>query len=327
MTRFSVSATVVGVLTSLVLAPASYAQVDIQVPKTDEGEIKTRVWAGYEHMFTTDINNGGNIQRDSLLIGLSHEFELGESTALVTNLTYQLDSYDWSKGAKNGGKNDRAGGGFRWGEIHTPQLVALLNFEVSDNWSLIGAGLVKMSAESGANFDDAVTYAGGAGFMWTAEDKKLALGLLGAIVTEIEDDSTFAVLPLVTWKFADDWMFELNTRQTGAIGYGPELIWTPGDSVELALGASYQQRRFRLDNHTTKNTGGNTRVKNGVGKDTSVPVYARLGFIPAENIVLDLYAGAYATGRVRVAKKGGGKLRNADYDATPIVGAKFEYKF
>jgi hypothetical protein len=327
MTRASVSTVVGCVLASLVLAPTAYAQVDVPVPKTDEGETKTRVWAGYEHMFNTDINNGGQIQRDSLLLGLSREFELGDSTKLVTNVTYQLDSYDWSKGAKNGGKNDRTGGGFRWSEIHTPQLVGLLNFKLNDNWSLIGAGLVRMSAESGANLDDAVTYAAGAGFMWAADDKKLRLGMLGAVLTEIEDEATFAVLPLVHWRFAEDWMFELDTRRTGAIGYGPEIIWTPGDSMELALGAAYQQRRFRLDNHTTKNTGGDTRIKNGVGKDTSVPVYARLGFIPAENMLLDLYAGVYATGRVRVARKGGGKLRNADYDPTPMIGAKFEYKF
>jgi hypothetical protein len=320
MTR-NLTAIAACLLLSLMVTPAALAQVDVPVPKTTEKPGKTTVWAGYDHMFNTDINNGGQVQRDSLLLGISHNFELSEDTSLITNVTYQLDSYDWSKGAKNGGKKGAPGDprGFRWTEIHTPQLVGLLNMKVSDHWSLIGAGLVRMSAESGANLDDAVTYGGGIGFNWVAEDKKLSLGLLAAIITEIEDDATFAILPLVHWNFADDWNFELSTQRMGAIGYGPEVTWTPGDSMEFGFGAAYQKRRFRLDTHKT--------VKNGVGKETTVPVYVRLGLKPTEGMLIDLYAGVNVAGRVRTAKKGGGKLRNADYDPTPMIGAKFQYIF
>jgi hypothetical protein len=319
MTRRSAFTVAAGALATAILAPTALAQVDVPVPDTQEKPGRTRVWAGYEHMFNTDINNGGQIQRDSMLLGISHDFEISEDTSLITNVTYQLDSYDWSKGAKNGGKNNPPSAGFRWSEIHTPQLVALLDVKVSDHWSIIGAGLVRMSAETGANLDDAVTYGGGIGFNWVAEDKTLSLGLLAAVITQIEDDATFAVLPLVKWKISDSWRFDLWTRHMGAIGYGPEVVWAPSETTELALGAAYQQRRFRLDTHKT--------VPNGVGKETTAPVYARFGIKPTEGLLIDLYGGVNVAGRIRTARKGGGKLRNADYDPTPMVGANLKYQF
>jgi len=321
MTRSTFSAMAAGVLASALLASAAIAQVDVPVPDTREKPGNTKVWAGYDHMFNTDINNGGEIQRDSMLLGVSHDFELTEDTSLITNVTYQLDSYDWSKGAKTGGNNPDNGlpEGFRWTEIHTPQLVALMNMKLGEEWSLIGAGLVRMSAETGANLDDAVTYGGGLGFNWVAKDKTLSLGLLAAAISQIEDDATFAVLPLVKWKISDSWRFDLWTRHMGAIGYGPELAWQPSESFEMALGAAYQRRRFRLDTHKT--------VKNGVGQETTAPIYARFGYKPTEGMLLDLYAGVNVAGRVRTARKGGGKLRNADYDPTPMLGATFKYLF
>jgi hypothetical protein len=319
MTRTKLFAITAGLVASALLAPAALAQVDVPVPDTREQPGKTRVWAGYDHMFNTDINNGGEIQRDSLLLGLSHNFEITEDTSLITNVTYQMDSYDWSKGAKNGGKSGVPSAGFRWSEINTPQLVGLLRTKLNDNWGLFGVGLIRMSAETGANLDDAVTYGGGIGFNWVADDKKLSLGLLTGVLTVIEDDPTFAVLPLVKWQFADAWRFTLEPIYTGAIGYGPELTFSPTDSLELGLGASYQKRRFRLDSHKT--------VKNGVGQETTAPIFLRCGWKPGDGMLLDLYAGVDVAGHVRTARKGGGKLRGNDYDAAPMLGASFTYKF
>ena len=113
----------------------------------------------------------------------------------------------------------------------------------------------------------------------------------------------------------DSWKFRLGVSQLGAVGYGPALSWMMTEDWELGFGASYQRRRYRTDAGSL------------VGDETSMPVYAKLGWHPTPESVLELMAGVAVAGEVRAETKGGSKIFDRDTDPTPTIGLRGHIRF
>jgi hypothetical protein len=133
---------------------------------------------------------------------------------------------------------------------------------------------------------------------------------------QIEDDAQPIAFPVINWKFADAWMVRTGVSNLGAQnGVGAEIGWQATPKVELVGGVQFQRRRFRLN--------GNSQV----AQDTRIPIYGKLSFATSSQGKLDLFAGLAAGGELRLENKNGKKIREKDYDTTPMLGVQFNYVF
>lgn len=86
-----------------------------------------------------------------------------------------------------------------------------------------------------------------------------------------------------------------------------------------SVGAAYRVLRFRLSD-----TG---LVSNGVGQETSVPVFLHLTRNFTDQMALHFYGGVVAGGKLRVENPTGDKLREEDFDPAPLFGLTFVGRF
>ncbi|MCH7645385.1 MAG: hypothetical protein IH974_11185 [Myxococcales bacterium] len=272
-------------------------------PQASE-ERNTWMSLSYAHLFETDLDNTSvEVKRNSLLAIAGHRFALSDSVGLLTQAAYQLSAYDFS-----------GDGGVLWKDINQVTTMMMIDWRLDEHWSVLGGGLFRFSGEAGADFGDSLTGGGFGGFQYTWSENLRTGFLLGAM-SQIEDDAAILPLPLVTWKFAESWMFRLGVSQLGAVGYGPELSWMGSEKWELGFGASYQSRRYRLDQGDL------------VGEETSMPIYARLGWHPTPSSILELMAGVAVAGEIRQETSRGSKIFNEDTDPSATISLRGNIRF
>ena len=302
-------------LVALALAPsAALAQVVTPVISTGEEEKDTWVAVSYQHMFKTDTDAGPiEIEREAVLALAGHRFKLNENWGLLTQGAYQLTDYNFNNDFFLGS------GGRLWGDIHQLTLAALLTYRMNDKWTLLGGGLFRMAGEGGADFGDALTGGGVGGFTYRASEDFTG-GLLIGAMSQIEGSASIIPLPLINWQMAEDWKFKLGIQQLGGVGYGPEVKWTASEEWDVALGLSYEKRRYRLDD-------GGAALDDGVGEETSIPLFARIGWNPSPSARIELTGGVAFGGEIRYGDHGGSKIFKEDYDPAPIVGLRGHFRF
>lgn len=285
----------------------------IHVPSTPvSGKATTSVGVQYGHLFKADMNNGGDVERDSASLGLSHRIKLNDKLSLALQAGYQLSAYDFSPSTS--GPN-----AFQWDDIHEVRGVAMLSWKVNDQWSLITAGAVFAHAEGGADFSRGLTGRAGLGFEYRANEN-LKLGLLVVAASEIEDSVTVLPLPRVDWKFADNWRWRVNMMSTfGGRGIGTELSVTPTEEWEIAIGITHQRKRFRLN--------GGDAIEKGVGEESSLPAFVRIGFKPTPGVLLNAMVGVAFSGQLKAEDRDGNRLETEDFDPAPIVGIGGRFSF
>jgi hypothetical protein len=295
----------------LLLAPvAGLAQIVTPAISTGEEEKDTWTSVSYQHLFSTDIDDRSvDFDREAVLALVGHRFKLGEDWGLLTQAAYQLTDYNFTDDS-----------GSLWEDIHQFTVTAILTYQMNDAWTLLGGGIFRLSGEGGADFDEALTGGGVGGFLYRASDTFRG-GLLIGAMSQIEGSTAVVPLPLVNWQMADAWRFKLGIQQLGAVGYGPEVIWTASDAWEFGVGASYQKRRYRLDFDEFAS------IPDGVGEETSVPVFARVGWSPTTSVLLELTGGVAFGGEIRHGDSSGTKILKEDYDPAPIVGLRGHFLF
>lgn len=165
-----------------------------------------------------------------------------------------------------------------------------------------------------ATIKDSTTAGAVAGFSYRSSDS-LKLGLIVGAFSNIEDSVSLLPIPTVDWDFADDWAFHMGLVTAVDPGAGIEISYQMGDSMKLGLGASYQNRRFRLDDG------------DAVGQERSAPIFAIVGWNPTKKISLNLLAGVSVSGQLRLEDDDGDKLAKDDYDPAPFVGLKGQVLF
>lgn len=299
-----------GAMLLLLLAPLRVRAQGVDLPAAlmSEGDQDSWISASYAHQLSTQMNDGGSFHRGSSSIGGGHRFRFDDAWSLVANVVYQGSYYDFTDGASP----------FQWDDIHQITGLALAGWKLDEHWSLQGGGLVRAAAESGADFGDAVTAGGLLGFSYRASDD-LTLGLLLGAASQIEDPVALLLVPQVDWRFADRWKLHVGLTRLAYTGIGPELSFAPSDAWEIAFGASYQNRRYRLDDHAG--------IEDGVGQETTAPVYARVQWRPQPRLLVDLFAGVAVAGQLRLENENGNQLQTSGYDPAPILGLNTQFVF
>ena len=141
-------------------------------------------------------------------------------------------------------------------------------------------------------------------------------------MSQLEDDPGIIPVPMMRWHFAEPFTFKVGISPLGGrLGLGPELTWHLSKELDFGVGAQYQRRRFRLDDH------GFAGTRKGIGEETGAPFYLRLTYRPIVPLSLEVFAGVVAAGELTIQDKNGNNTIDKGYDTTPALGLRGVYRF
>ncbi len=321
MTRTSYTAGLAS-LVLMILAPSAWGQA-IDIPMLVTGAHGPDSWmsAQYAHQFEVDIDNSGGpgapsteMSRDSLQLVAGHRFQLSDDVFMVANAAYQGTYYDFSNG---NGTNTQ----LRWNGIHQGTAMLGVGWTVDESWTLVALGLGRISGEDGAHVGESLT-GGGALVVDYEWSETLSTGLIIGVLSQLEDSVGILPIPTVDWRFSDGWLLHFGIVGMTYPGVGPEVSYR-SDMWEIAMGGSYQVRRYRLDERSSG------LASEGIGQEKAFPLYARAGWTPNKNVSLGVTVGVTVGGEIRSGRKNGSRqgLLKEDYDPAPMAGLQASFRF
>jgi len=289
---------------SFFLVGPLFAQVAVVDIEPEETGTTARLYMGYGHLFKTDIDGNGNVSRDGFRLLFNGDISFTSDFKLTNIISYDFHHYDFSSSSR-----------FQWNDIHFANYVPLFTWKANDQWSILAAPIVRLNIEGDAKVKDGLRGGGIVGFNYIYSPT-LSLGLAIGALDQIEDGAQIVPIPVINWKFADAWRLRAGVSNLGAQnGLGAEVGWQWMPKVEVVGGVQFQRRRFRLN------------TNDQVGQETRIPIYAKLSFAMTPRGKLELYTGVAAGGELRLENKNGNKIREEDYDATPMLGASLDFVF
>lgn len=300
---------------SCMLAGAAWGQaVDIPTVVTGSQDMNSWVTGTYAHQFETDVDGGpAKFSRNDVNVVAGRRFAVGDDSFLVGNAAYQGSYYDFARGTFNG---------LRWDDIHRITLMGGAGWTLGDgdDWTLILIGLVRSAGEGSAEFDETITAGGvvSVGYRWS---DTLETGLVIGAISQLEDQASIIPIPTVDWRFADSWLLHFGlVNAAGYPGVGPEISYR-GEHWSWGFGASYQNRRFRLDDDSGQPS------SKGVGQETGFPIFTRVGYAPNQNMDFGVTAGVTTGGETRSGRPGGGRISKNDFDPAGLLGFNANFRW
>ena len=266
---------------------------------------------GYVHQFDGDLDEGGSFNTDSFFLqgGVSHATEYGRSISLA--LGYGFDGYDFS--------GDSGFAGLRpWYNIHSFRFSVPVRLKYGNNWSVFVMPTIRTTVESGADFDDAITGGGFAGFSYRFSDR-LTIGPGIGAVTQIEDSTSVFPVLILNWKMTDRLSLETGRGLGATQGPGMTLKWKATNSLNLSIGGRYERLRFRLDKSGV--------APKGIGDDRSFPIFGAVSYQFSRKIQGSLLVGVKFGGELRLEDEKGNELSESDYASTGFLGFSFNFLF
>ena len=287
--------------------------VNAQPAQQPEPDLQFRFATGGIHQFDTDIDDGGEFNVTRVHPGISATYEFNPDLKLDAAFGYEFSSYDFSGTAGFGALD-------AWEDIHSIRFSARFTYRLDEQWSLFGGPVFTLSAEDGADLGDGFAPGGLVGATYRFSDE-LTLGGGLFVVSEIEDDVAVFPTIIVNWKINDEWTLRNSQADfgPGSLGGGLEAAWAFAADFEVAFGVGYQWRQFKLDDSGV--------APDGVGIDSSVPIYADLTWSINPTTSLNFMAAVAVNGELELQDSGGNTISEQDYDPAALIGARVAIKF
>ena len=273
-------------------------------------DLRFSISAGYQGLFETDIDGGGDFSVDRVGLELNAQTEIAADWRLDLNLRYLFDDYDFSNAVKLGGDP--------WSDITTLEMDARFQWWVNSDLAVIFGPFVMWSRESGASWNDAVTGGGFAGVLIRSGDNLAWGGGIG-VSSQLEDSVLVYPVLFLDWTITDDMKLTSVAGPVGLAFTGLEFVWAFAEQYEAAAGFRYEFRRFRLDDAGV--------APGGVGEDSSFPMWVRLSYRFNDRISADLYAGFVAGTSFELDNSRGRRLGSDDTDLAPTVAFTVRVNF
>lgn len=261
------------------------------------------VAGGFLEQFNASLDNGGRYGASRYHLAASARFELAPTLELRVGTAAVYSDYRFTGGDSFSSAP--------WDDVLAVSLLPRLTWMVDEQWAITVGPAVEFTGESDAKFSDSLQWGGLAAVSYAfSKDLRAGLGLL--VITQLEDDPLFLPIPLIDWHLGDEWRIS-NVRGPEANPFaGIEAIKSFDRQWEVAVGAAYVTRRFRLNDKGP--------APEGVGSDSGVPLFARLSFRPTPVIRLDLLAGVSVLNRLTLDDSGGHRITATDADPAPLLG-------
>lgn len=269
------------------------------------------VQGGAFHQFDADLDDGGSFSVNRLFVQGGPGYTIGDGRQVSFSVGYGFDGYDFS------GHHGLAALK-PWGDVHSLRFSIPLRWRFDNKWSAFVGPTLRFTAESGADFNDAVSGGGFAGVAYRVNDR-LTIGPGIGILTQLEDSTRVIPVLIIDWKITDT--LSLNTgRGVGAtLGPGLALNWKPTSQWDLTAGGRMESLRFRLDD--------DGEVPGGIGDDRAFPIYLGAVYSITPLIQAGLFGGVEVGGKLRLEDENGRKITEQDHDTTGFLGVTFSARF
>ena len=300
----------------ILLIAVSPAAADGDTGKKDDGMASKIGWSvftrgGYVHQMDTDIDNGGSFSVDRFFVQGGPTYVSGEGTSISLAVGYGFDGYDFSGHTGFGGLKP-------WEDIHSLRFSIPFRWEINEQWTGFVSPTLRFTGEKGADFDDAMTGGGFAGFSYRFSDR-LTIGPGVGVLTRLEDSTRVIPVLIISWKITDT--LSLNTGQgIGAtLGPGLTLDWRPSRTWSFSMGGRSESLRFRLDEDGT--------VSNGIGDDRSFPIFGGIEYSVTPMVRIAVLGGVEVGGELRLEDENGNKIIEENHDPAGFLGIAFSARF
>lgn len=296
-------------LPSLIRFSSPFLALAVGLPTLPAAEFETdpyRVGVGIGYRANTDIDGGGDFDETRFSLNASRTFDLNERLRIEPIGTYRFSAYDFS-------------GREPWDDIHSLRVTALGHYALDDKWAVLGGPSLGLSGESDADAGDSITFGGALAVSYRLTET-LNVGAGFTASSQIEDDAQVWPLVILNWQIDEQWSIESGyTEVAGGGGPGGELRYQFTDRWTFAAGLQYQEKRFRLSDDAP--------VREGVGEDSSWPVYAKVTWQASAHTALELVGGVAIGGELLLENRNGRKVSQRDYDPAPLVGLRALFTF
>jgi hypothetical protein len=264
----------------------------------------------YVAQLDTDLDQGGSFSIDRFFVEGGPVYSPDYRRSISLLLGYGYDGYDFS--------GIPAVAGSPWEDIHSLRFSAPVRWGTADQWTFFAAPVLRLAAESGADWDQAVTGGGFAGFSYRCSDS-LSLGPGIGILSQLEDNVSLFPLLFIQWQITDRLSLETGRGLAASRGPGLGLNWQATEELTFAVGARYEKQRFRLDDDGT--------APDGIGEKTSYPLFLGATYDLNEDMQASLVAGTELGGELRQEDQEGRLLAEDDYDPAFFGGLTLRARF
>ncbi|MFW5653566.1 MAG: DUF6268 family outer membrane beta-barrel protein [Planctomycetota bacterium] len=263
----------------------------------------------FEYILDADFDDSGNdsfgVYRAGADLGISTV--LNPQTRLLFTFGYEYSSYDFNSPNTffEGVSADP------FSDIHILDFGVDAFVMTSREWGWFAGVTAEFAGESNVDWDDAMTYGGKAGITWRPDDTfNLSLGIFAQ--TQIEDDALVLPAAAIDWQFAEQWALSLQ-------GTRGELVHNLNADADLAFGAGWESRRFRLEDDNI--------TRSAVVEESAIPVYVRYEWRPGQNATFELVGGARFAQEFEISDSDGDNERDFDADPSGFFGFAFNWRF
>lgn len=266
---------------------------------------------GGAYQARTDIDGGGDFAVTRHALSGGAVIQLTDRLELNFNAGMERYEYRFSSVTRMGNEP--------WENISIAGAQAALGLRLNDQWTLYGSPLVNLAAEDSADLADAFTGGVAMGFNYV-HNAAFNFGAGIGIMSQLDDSVSIFPIVRFNWEMADQWTLRSGMFTLGVQGgAGLELEFRPIENVALALGAQYQQRRFRLDDEGI--------APEGVGEEYAIPVYLRVTWFPCRNFTVSGFGGVLFGGGLALYDEDGHKVAEKNFDPAFVFGARIGVQF
>jgi hypothetical protein len=266
---------------------------------------------GYVHQMDTDIDDGGSFSVNRFFVQGGPAYTTDKGTSISLAVGYGVDGYDFSGDTGFGGRKP-------WEDIHSLRFSIPLRWKVSEQWSGFVAPTIRSTGEKGADFNEAITGGGFAGFSYRFSDR-LSIGPGVGVLTQLEDSTQVIPILVINWKITDTLSLSTGRGIGATLGPGLTLGWRPSRSWSFSIGGRYESLRFRLDEDGV--------VPNGIGDDRSFPIFAGVEYSFNPMLRISVLGGVETGGELRLEDENGRLITEESHNSAGFVGIAFGARF
>ncbi len=277
-----------------------------------------------------DVADGGS---SSLVVAtiVADEVDLGDDDTVRSSRSVIGASFDWSTGSDLslgveilGGRTSYEFSSLLLGDtdldVDEFSVALPVSFGLGESGRIFLSPSLTFQGEDSVSFNDGVSYGLIAGIGWQISPTLFIGPGIGVASTLVEDDDA-AVFPFLVldWQITDQWSLGTGSGFAASRGPGLRLAYKPNANWELGVEARLEEFEFSLDDESS--------IPNGVGRDSSTPVFLTARYQPSDNLALSGFVGASAGGSLEFFDEDGRRIFDEDYDTAPLLGFAVTFSF
>jgi hypothetical protein len=263
-----------------------------------------RLLGGAEHFFESDLSSG-TFRRTRGFGALDWRFPVANEFDMSLGFQYDYSYYSF-KGPTTLAASDP------WQDINTIRANVFFHLDFTNDITIYGGPILEVAAESGADWGDALKWGGfGAVVVRGSDDFVIGVGLYG--MSQLEGEYRLWPTLILNWEITDGLRLTSAPMPAFTVNRtGWEVIWDIDRTIHLAVGASYEWQRFRLDE-------GGGSVPDGIGRISQWPIWLRLGLGEASGFQVNVFGGFMLEGNLKVSSSSNNPLSQQDFDPDPFL--------